>query len=309
MAYPRPAPFPVLVILQFFPRFSNVSPALSALPLIVVLAITALKDGYEDLKRHQSDRFINNLGAHVLAGPTVHNPNLTITKSRGISMRWLGDLFPWVGSIPIIGTSRAAKRAAKESERAAQDLAVDGNGNGEYDENGLTEEEMLERQSLAGGKRHWWGSRKRAVSKSAPAKPKSGGKKFGGLLSSGPDPGAAAGHNQAAMQSVLFDEVDENGVTRTTSRMSRLQSQRNVGQQAGADGTHDHHHSQVLDEPLEDGLEKDKSVINRAHWKKTVWEDVKVGDFVRLRDNDSIPAGKHPLVSASEEASSGAISL
>lgn len=51
----------VLVILQFFPKFSNVSPALAALPLLVVLAITALKDAYEDLKRHQSDIHINNL--------------------------------------------------------------------------------------------------------------------------------------------------------------------------------------------------------------------------------------------------------
>lgn len=50
-----------MVILQFFPRFATVSPALAALPLIAVLAITGLKDGYEDLKRHQSDRAINGI--------------------------------------------------------------------------------------------------------------------------------------------------------------------------------------------------------------------------------------------------------
>lgn len=55
----------VLVILQFFPRFTTVSPGLSALPLIVVLFITALKDGYEDLKRHQSDRAINGIKVGV----------------------------------------------------------------------------------------------------------------------------------------------------------------------------------------------------------------------------------------------------
>lgn len=52
---------PVLVVLQFFSRFATVSPALAALPLLVVLAITAIKDGYEDLKRHQSDRAINGI--------------------------------------------------------------------------------------------------------------------------------------------------------------------------------------------------------------------------------------------------------
>lgn len=56
----------VLVILQFFPRFSTVSPALAALPLLVVLAVSALKDGYEDLKRHQSDRAINGIKVSLL---------------------------------------------------------------------------------------------------------------------------------------------------------------------------------------------------------------------------------------------------
>jgi phospholipid-translocating ATPase len=51
----------VLVVLQFFPRFTTVSPALAALPLIVVLGITAIKDAYEDMKRHQSDRAINRI--------------------------------------------------------------------------------------------------------------------------------------------------------------------------------------------------------------------------------------------------------
>ncbi len=55
----------MLVILQFFPRFTTVSPGLSALPLIVVLAITAIKDGYEDIKRHQSDRAINGIKASL----------------------------------------------------------------------------------------------------------------------------------------------------------------------------------------------------------------------------------------------------
>ena len=63
----------VLVILQFFPRFTNVSPGLAALPLIVVLAITAIKDAYEDFKRHQSDRSINNQKVYVLTGGGFHN--------------------------------------------------------------------------------------------------------------------------------------------------------------------------------------------------------------------------------------------
>jgi phospholipid-translocating ATPase len=58
-----------LVILQFFPRFTTVNPGLSALPLIIVLFITALKDGYEDLKRHQSDRAINGIKVRIEIRP------------------------------------------------------------------------------------------------------------------------------------------------------------------------------------------------------------------------------------------------
>lgn len=29
---------------------------------------------------------------------------------------------------------------------------------------------------------------------------------------------------------------------------------------------------------------------SRPHWKKTIWEDVRVGDFVKIMDNESIPA-------------------
>ncbi|KAH7343680.1 hypothetical protein B0J17DRAFT_643413 [Rhizoctonia solani] len=56
--------FLAIAILQFFPRFSTISPGLVLLPLIVVLAITAAKDGYEDIKRHQSDRQVNHSIVH-----------------------------------------------------------------------------------------------------------------------------------------------------------------------------------------------------------------------------------------------------
>ncbi|CAE6401386.1 unnamed protein product [Rhizoctonia solani] len=67
--------FLAIAILQFFPRFSTISPGLVLLPLIVVLAITAAKDGYEDIKRHQSDRQVNHSIVYVLRsdGHTNHN--------------------------------------------------------------------------------------------------------------------------------------------------------------------------------------------------------------------------------------------
>ncbi|KAI5116853.1 hypothetical protein M0805_006806 [Coniferiporia weirii] len=77
--------FAVIAILQFFHEFSTISPGLVILPLIIVLAITAVKDGYEDVKRHQSDRRINLSRVRVLNGGGWVNPNAMQAKSRSFA--------------------------------------------------------------------------------------------------------------------------------------------------------------------------------------------------------------------------------
>ncbi|CAG7855112.1 Phospholipid-transporting ATPase DNF1; AltName: Full=Flippase DNF1 [Serendipita indica DSM 11827] len=74
--------FAFICILQFFPRFSTISPGLVVLPLIIVLLITAVKDGYEDVKRHQSDRKVNHTRVLVLEGENYHNHNAMGSKSK-----------------------------------------------------------------------------------------------------------------------------------------------------------------------------------------------------------------------------------
>ena len=81
-----------MAILQFFSLFSTVSPGLVILPLLIVLAITALKDGYEDIKRHQSDRQVNYSQVRVLAGGDFVNPNAMEAKSK-TSVRWFVPKF------------------------------------------------------------------------------------------------------------------------------------------------------------------------------------------------------------------------
>lgn len=66
--------FLFLVILQCIPIFGVVEPAVSALPLIAILVITAIKDGIEDWKRNQSDRRVNNATTHTLSH--WHNVNI-----------------------------------------------------------------------------------------------------------------------------------------------------------------------------------------------------------------------------------------
>lgn len=74
--------FLVIDILQFFPQFATVSPGLVIVPLIIVLGITAAKDGYEDIKRHQADRSINHSTTLILSGGGWDNPNRTGGKSK-----------------------------------------------------------------------------------------------------------------------------------------------------------------------------------------------------------------------------------
>ncbi|KAG2138285.1 hypothetical protein DEU56DRAFT_886925 [Suillus clintonianus] len=151
--------FAFIAILQFFPEFSTISPGLVIIPILIVLGITALKDGYEDVKRHQSDRHVNHSQVRVLAGGDWVNPNMNGRKSRTFVR----------GIIP----TRRPKR--KDVEATTQDPDI------EYDRADSMEE----------GEHH------------------------------------------------LFGHSGEN---------------------------------------------------NRPHWKKTKWEDIRVGDFVKIMDNEPIPA-------------------
>ncbi|KAJ7068197.1 phospholipid-translocating ATPase [Mycena amicta] len=74
--------FLALAILQFFPKFATVSVGVVILPLIIVLAFSAIKDGWEDIIRHRSDRKTNHSQTFVLRSDTWTNHNAMKRKSR-----------------------------------------------------------------------------------------------------------------------------------------------------------------------------------------------------------------------------------
>ncbi|KAG5652780.1 hypothetical protein H0H81_003660 [Sphagnurus paluster] len=69
-------------ILQFFPKFSTISPGVVILPLVFIVAVTALKDGYEDIKRHESDKRVNHSSVKVLVGGEWKNTNAMQPKHK-----------------------------------------------------------------------------------------------------------------------------------------------------------------------------------------------------------------------------------
>ncbi|ODV81057.1 phospholipid-translocating P-type ATPase [Suhomyces tanzawaensis NRRL Y-17324] len=70
--------FLVLVILGAFQIFGVDSPGLAAVPLIVIVCITAIKDAFEDYRRAISDSQLNNSPIHLLQG--LENPNVLVNE-------------------------------------------------------------------------------------------------------------------------------------------------------------------------------------------------------------------------------------
>ncbi|KAJ1349119.1 hypothetical protein KIN20_004570 [Parelaphostrongylus tenuis] len=58
--------FLVLMILQFVPQISSISWFSTAIPLVIVLSFSAIKDGYDDIQRHISDRNVNGRKSYVV---------------------------------------------------------------------------------------------------------------------------------------------------------------------------------------------------------------------------------------------------
>ncbi|KAJ1512199.1 hypothetical protein HMI54_000208 [Coelomomyces lativittatus] len=58
--------FLLLIILQCFREFMTVDPLIAALPTILIVLATSLKDGFEDLKRHATDKQVNHRRAYTI---------------------------------------------------------------------------------------------------------------------------------------------------------------------------------------------------------------------------------------------------
>ncbi|KAI9657459.1 MAG: hypothetical protein M1821_003141 [Bathelium mastoideum] len=70
--------FLFIVILQIFPIFGATNPGLSAVPIIVIIVITAIKDAIEDWRRTVLDNELNNAPVHRLVD--WHNVNTAEEK-------------------------------------------------------------------------------------------------------------------------------------------------------------------------------------------------------------------------------------
>ncbi|XP_023288917.1 phospholipid-transporting ATPase ID, partial [Orussus abietinus] len=63
--------FLCLLVLQVIPAISSLTPITTAIPLIGVLMLTAVKDAYDDFQRHSSDSQVNNRRSQTLRGTNL----------------------------------------------------------------------------------------------------------------------------------------------------------------------------------------------------------------------------------------------
>lgn len=78
--------FLLLVVLQWFPQFITINPVLAALPMFIITSITAIKDGFEDFKRHVTDRSVNNRKTWTLENwKNVNYPNTSSSFTNILS--------------------------------------------------------------------------------------------------------------------------------------------------------------------------------------------------------------------------------
>lgn len=57
--------FVSLAILNFVPVVNAFQPEIALIPICIILSLTALKDAWEDFRRYQSDRKLNNMPCFI----------------------------------------------------------------------------------------------------------------------------------------------------------------------------------------------------------------------------------------------------
>ncbi|GAB1522787.1 phopholipid transporting ATPase [Rhizoctonia solani] len=116
--------FLALVVLQVFPIFGAAAPEIAMVPLVVILSITAAKDGIEDYRRASLDDEVNNSAATKLSSTSWRNPNQPLDPRS-----WLERLLG-LGTAPGKVTRGIKRLRAREREvvgisRTTLDSSID----------------------------------------------------------------------------------------------------------------------------------------------------------------------------------------
>ncbi|PWZ00177.1 phospholipid-translocating P-type ATPase [Testicularia cyperi] len=239
-----------LVILQVFPMFGATIPQIAMLPLVSILAITAVKDGIEDQRRHALDNEVNNSAATRLGNWRNFNqakdPRSWYQKLLGLSgrggpkvskgVRKLREKEDAIGLRQVNGGGRQGGRFEGDQEFGANYNTRTGRSDSLASSNALqTIVSESEREDASSYYQH----------------------------------GNPIGKNNAASAS-------------SASILQQVQSQpQQQGQGAASFGTGAN---------AEGVVDYRRHTPGTARWERTLWKKLEVGDVVLLREDDQVPA-------------------
>lgn len=113
--------FLFLVILVVFPIFGGSNPGLNAVPLIFIIAVTAIKDAIEDYRRTVLDIELNNAPVHRLVGwdnVNVQEDNVSAwRKFKKASSKFFGAIWHAIESLWKKDTKKSAMSGMADAPR------------------------------------------------------------------------------------------------------------------------------------------------------------------------------------------------
>lgn len=117
--------FLFLVILVVFPIFGGSNPGLNAVPLIFIIAVTAIKDAIEDYRRTVLDIELNNAPVHRLVGwdnVNVQEDNVSAwRKFKKASSKFFGAIWHAIESLWKKDTKKSAMSGMADAPRPSTD--------------------------------------------------------------------------------------------------------------------------------------------------------------------------------------------
>ena len=229
------------------------NPGLAAVPLIVILVITAIKDAIEDWGRTVLDSELNNAPVHRLVDWTNVN-----TSGETVSL-W--RRFKKANTRGIVWIWRSLKHRKQKKNRGGEgDLALDRK---------ITEDDR--RASIV-------------TARTGDEQYYSAGENADGDVEMTPVPSPTPGQQRTGEDGyVTGNDIQrlENDAAKSTDAHQSLQVPQDPTQQARAP-PHKRFYGSIIDPT--------KEAAGTARFKRDYWKNVQVGDFVRLYSNEEVPA-------------------
>ncbi|CEP15440.1 hypothetical protein [Parasitella parasitica] len=262
--------FLFLVILQCIPLFGVTEPGVSAIPLIVILIITAIKDGIEDAKRNQSDQKVNRAKTLTLS----HWKNVNIpdeVKSKFHALHVFLGFFCMLAGVDNRYTHAYRLSTAKDVPASKVELNFDDDKSplNEVDENTSSESVSLSEEQRDADTT--------AASPDLLAPPQQ--KNFLGKVRQRSDTIGSAFNqmfNSAARKKFYRPGTIPHSVLHRAPTPSTRRPSSSI--HPGALKCSD---LPAGDPPIENC---------KVWWQEVQWQDLQVGDYVMIRNDEDVPA-------------------